>query len=106
MCQVLNLKVQVYFTHISNRHIHSFVESTPHVECEVGLETRDARKQQVCLKPAWVLLVHQYEVIFMNWRNRMESPRLHFDEIQAFVPSLLLFSISIYCFLYNLTALY
>ena len=73
MCQVLNLKVQVYFTHISNRHIHSFVESTPHVECEVGLETRDARKQQVCLKPNFSSFKdHQYEVIFVigeiRWR--------------------------------------
>ena len=38
MCQILNLKVQVYSTHISNQHIHSFVESTPHVEFEVGLK--------------------------------------------------------------------
>ena len=106
MCQVLNLNVQVYFTHISNRHIHSFIESSPHVEFEVELKTRDARKQQVCLKPGFSSFKDlRYEVISMigelGWRVRDCCP-LKYKLL--FLPCYF-FSISIYCFLYNLRAL-
>ena len=107
---VLGLKFKssgLFYTYFKPAHTLFYrILTTSHVEFEVELKTRDARKQQVCLKPGFSSFKDlRYEVISMigelGWRVRDCCP-LKYKLL--FLPCYF-FSISIYCFLYNLRAL-